>query len=49
MAVDLPLELEREIFEWAARESQTIARGLVFVAHRVKAWYISIRSPFVTQ
>lgn len=49
MAVELPLELEREIFEWAARESQTIAHGLVFIAHRVKAWYISTRSSFATQ
>ncbi|KAF9456252.1 hypothetical protein BDZ94DRAFT_1178124 [Collybia nuda] len=48
MVVDLPLELEREIFEWAARESLTIARRLVFVAHRVKAWVDPILYESVT-
>lgn len=37
---DLPLELQREIFLFAANANTASALRLVLVAHRVKEWWI---------
>jgi hypothetical protein len=38
----LPVELEREIFESAARDSRQTAFTLLRVAHRVRIWWVPI-------
>lgn len=41
-APSLPLELERHIFELAARDNTKLAIQLLLVSHRVRVWYVFI-------